>query len=73
MPGGVVVSYFEWVMNLQQYSWESREINSELLKILVRSYKEMIEKAKKEKVSNRIAAFMIAMARVAQVTRLRGV
>lgn len=71
--GGVVVSYFEWVMNLQQYSWESREINSELLKILVRSYKEMIEKAKKEKVSNRIAAFMIAIARVSQVTKLRGV
>jgi len=71
--GGVVVSYFEWVMNMQQYSWESHEINSELLKILVRSYKEMVEMAKKEKVSNRVAAFMIAITRVAEATWLRGV
>lgn len=71
--GGVIVSYFEWVMNLQQYSWEAKEINSELLKILTRAYSEVSEKAKKEKVSPRIAAFMIGISRVADATWLRGV
>lgn len=71
--GGVIVSYFEWVMNLQQYSWESHEINQELEKILLRAYNEVMAKAKKEKVSNRIAAFMIAIARVAEAVWLRGV
>lgn len=71
--GGVIVSYFEWVMNLQEFSWEAKAINRELHKRLSRSYKEMTRLAKKEKVSNRIAAFMIAIQRVAEATWLRGI
>ncbi len=71
--GGVIVSYFEWVMNLQEFSWESKEINRELYKRLDKSYKEMVKVAKKENVSNRIAAFMIAISRVAEATHMRGI
>lgn len=71
--GGVIVSYFEWVMNLQEFSWESKEIDRELNKRLVSSYKEMTRLAKKEKVSNRIAAFMIAIQKVAEATWMRGI
>jgi glutamate dehydrogenase (NAD(P)+) len=71
--GGVIVSYFEWVQNLQQFSWEKHHINQELEKILRSAYDAVREKAKKEKVSLRTSAFMIAVERVDLAERLRGV
>lgn len=70
--GGVIVSYFEWVQNLQQYSWEKHHINQELEKILRAAYETIKERAKKEKVSLRTSAFMIAVERVDLAERLRG-
>jgi glutamate dehydrogenase (NAD(P)+) len=71
--GGVIVSYFEWVQNLQQFSWEKHHINQELEKILRSAYDAVRSKAKKEKVSLRTSAFMIAVERVDLAERLRGV
>ncbi|MBU3758491.1 MAG: glutamate dehydrogenase [Candidatus Omnitrophica bacterium] len=70
--GGVIVSYFEWVQNLQQYSWEKYHVNAELKKILGRAYWEMKDTAKKNKLSNRIAAFVLGVSRVAEAENLRG-
>lgn len=70
--GGVIVSYFEWVQNLQQYSWEKHHINQELEKILRTAYEAVRDRAKKEKVSLRTSAFMIAVERVHLAERLRG-
>ena len=70
--GGVIVSYFEWVQNLQQYSWEKYHINSELKKILSKAYQEMKDCARKNKLSYRIATFVIGVNRVAEAERLRG-
>lgn len=70
--GGVIVSYFEWVQNLQQYSWEKHHLSRELEKILRRSYEAVQKKARKEKLSLRTSAFMIALGRVDLAERLRG-
>ncbi len=70
--GGVTVSYFEWVQNLQQFAWDKPEINQELKKIITRAYREVAAKSKEEKASLRVAAFMLAIDKVAQATKLRG-
>ena len=70
--GGVIVSYFEWVQNLQQFSWEKHHINQELEKILCAAYQAVRAKSQKLKVSLRTAAFIIAVERVDLAERLRG-
>ncbi len=71
--GGVIVSYFEWVQDLQFFFWEEREVNSRLRDILVGAFQRTLETSRERRVDLRTAALMEAVARVAQATRLRGI
>lgn len=71
--GGVTVSYFEWVQNIQQFAWEKAEINTELERTMVRAFGEVQKVAQESKVSLRLAAFMVALKRVARAVELRGI
>jgi glutamate dehydrogenase (NAD(P)+) len=70
--GGVTVSYFEWVQDLQANFWEEAEINERLKRKMVRAFRETHEQAKRHDVSMRRGAYCVAVARVAEATKLRG-
>ena len=70
--GGVIVSYFEWVQNLQQFRWKADYINQQLKEIMTRAYKEVRDTALKEKTDLRTAAYIIAVDKVARAEMLRG-
>ncbi|HVX45394.1 MAG TPA: Glu/Leu/Phe/Val dehydrogenase [Mycobacteriales bacterium] len=70
--GGVAVSYFEWVQDLQAYFWSENEVNDRLKILMERSYRDVSDLAADEKVSLRTAAQMIAVGRVADAHRTRG-
>ncbi len=70
--GGVTVSYFEWVQNRGGYFWDEETVNNRLEKIMVESFNEVAGMAARHGVSMRIAAYMVAIDRVAKVHRLRG-
>ncbi len=71
--GGVTVSYFEWVQDLQSFFWEEDEINNKLERIMVRAFHQMCEQADKHNVSLRLGAYLVAVKRVADATRVRGI
>ena len=70
--GGVVVSYFEWVQNLQQQPWSLEHVNRELHERMRRAYTAVRDMARENGVPWRTAAYIIALARVAEAERLRG-
>lgn len=70
--GGVIVSYFEWVQDKQNYFWSTDEVKENLNSILMRSINEVSERSASQKVTWREAANMIGVGRVAQAHRLRG-
>lgn len=70
--GGVVVSYFEWVQNLQHFRWEEREVNDKLGTIMRRAYREVNARAQEEGVSLREAAYLVGIERVADAAKTRG-
>lgn len=71
--GGVTVSYFEWVQNIQKLFWKEDDVNRSLDEIMTRAFHEVYEIHKKEKVNMRTAAYMLAISRVAAAKRLRGI
>jgi len=71
--GGVTVSYFEWVQDRMGYFWTEERVNSSLEHIMVKSFHDVDQVAKKHGVSMRIAAYILAIDRVAAVYRMRGI
>ena len=71
--GGVVVSYFEWVQNLQQFRWAEKQVVRELKKKMEAAYKCVVYKAKEDNQSHRIASYMLALNKVAGAALTRGV
>jgi glutamate dehydrogenase (NAD(P)+) len=70
--GGVVVSYFEWVQDLQNFFWTEEEITNKLRDILVKAFHEVLHMSQKQKVDMRLAALMIGIDRVARAMLWRG-
>jgi glutamate dehydrogenase (NAD(P)+) len=71
--GGVTVSYFEWVQNLQENFWEEDEVNDRLKRMMVRAFRDTYDRAKQHKINMRRGAYVLAVGRVAEATMLRGV
>jgi len=71
--GGVVVSYFEWVQDLQFFFWREDEVNAKMEDILVRAYDAVKATAKRHNVDMRLAAHLIGVKRVADASQIRGI
>jgi glutamate dehydrogenase (NAD(P)+) len=70
--GGVVVSYFEWVQGLQEYFWKEDEVNARLNEIMTRAFDETWHMHHERSISMRLAAYGLAVQRVAEATTTRG-
>jgi len=71
--GGVCVSYFEYVQDLQSYFWKLDRINQELRNIMIEAFEEVYKVSKEKEVTLRIAAYMIAISRLKKAIELRGI
>jgi glutamate dehydrogenase (NAD(P)+) len=71
--GGVTVSYFEWVQDRQGFFWRESEVNERLEDVMDQSFNDVVDCAETRQVNNRIAAYMVAIDRVARALRLRGI
>jgi glutamate dehydrogenase (NAD(P)+) len=71
--GGVTVSYFEWVQDRQGYFWPEADVNERLKHIQVSAFNDVVQYGEKHSVNNRIAAYMLAIDRVAFSLKLRGI
>ncbi len=70
--GGVIVSYFEWVQDLQQLFWTETEVNAKLEKLLEMAFTQVIKRAAADGISNRNAAMAIGVGKVRAGKQLRG-
>jgi glutamate dehydrogenase (NAD(P)+) len=70
--GGVTVSYFEWVQDRQGFFWREREVNERLQDVMDQSFDQVVRYAEMHGVNNRIAAYIVAIDRVARALKLRG-
>jgi glutamate dehydrogenase (NAD(P)+) len=70
--GGVTVSYFEWVQNIQQYRWEEDQVNDELRTVMTKAWRGVHTRATVDGVPLRLAAFALAVEKVERAARLRG-
>ena len=70
--GGVTTSYFEWVQNRHGYYWEESDVNTRLERWMVEAFNTVLETSLKYKTDMRTAAYIVAINRVAEATRLRG-
>jgi len=71
--GGVTVSYFEWVQGLQQFFWTEEEVNSRLINLMQRAFREVLALANNQKINLRTAALIRGIDRVKEAKRRRGV
>jgi len=71
--GGVTVSYFEWVQNLQELLWSEEEVSERLTRIMQRRFKEVLEISLAKKIPMRTAALVLGIGRVAEAQKLRGI
>ena len=71
--GGVTVSYFEWVQGLQEYFWSEEQVNTRLQEIMCSSFSEVLAIYRDQQVDMRTAAYMLALGRVAEAIRIRGI
>ncbi|MCL4308436.1 MAG: Glu/Leu/Phe/Val dehydrogenase [Candidatus Thermoplasmatota archaeon] len=71
--GGVTVSYFEWAQDLQGFFWTLDEVNQRLERVMVGSYADMRKQAKAHSVHNRTGAYLLAIQRVVDAIRIRGI
>ena len=71
--GGVTVSYFEWVQNLQELIWSEEEVLDRLTRIMQKGFKEVLEISLSKKIPMRTAALVLGIGRVAEASRLRGI
>ena len=70
--GGVIVSYFEWVQDLQSFFWGETEVVDKLFRILETAYTQIVTLARKQKLSMRLAALSLGVKRVQEAKRIRG-
>jgi glutamate dehydrogenase (NAD(P)+) len=70
--GGVTVSYFEWVQALQEYFWSEAEVNAKLKELMARAFESVYAVHREKKIDMRRAAYVVAVSRVAEAHRLRG-
>jgi glutamate dehydrogenase (NAD(P)+) len=71
--GGVTVSYFEWVQSLQFFFWEEMDVNAKLERIMVKAFDQVYSLAEERKTSLRLAAYLLAVRRVADANVIRGI
>jgi glutamate dehydrogenase (NAD(P)+) len=71
--GGVTVSYFEWVQDLQNFFWTEEEVNARLTTIMERAFERVLSKAEEQEVDLRTAALMSSIHRIAEAKRRRGI
>src|SRR5207302_433980 len=70
--GGVTVSYFEWVQDLQQYFWDEEQVNAKLRELMLRAFRRVRALAKERNLSNRMAALSLGVNKVANEKHKRG-
>ena len=70
--GGVTTSYFEWVQDRYGYFWELDEVNTRLEKKMIEAFEDVLQTSIKYSVDLRTAAYVVAISRVGNVTKLRG-
>jgi glutamate dehydrogenase (NAD(P)+) len=71
--GGVTVSYFEWAQNRMGYYWTEDEVDERLGRVMKRSFKDVLEQAERLGVNMRYGAYALALGRVEEAMRLRGI
>jgi glutamate dehydrogenase (NAD(P)+) len=71
--GGVIVSYFEWVQNIQSLTWDEQNVNHELNRIMVNAIEEVYTLATEKRLSMRTAAYALALKRLVQAKKIRGI